>query len=306
MCFRASNIATCLQGRSASRATSTTTSGPTELDHEPVDWGGPWWLQPSVGWHASCSLDLTSAKLSYAHDARFMSACFPCDFEGPCVVFGLKNNEKLVSGKGTCGHKDDNVHGACTSVVPLGRFKRTSLECHIGQMLFGPWWCEDGDGTVERPCGQILSPDLQEHQWHGACPIRPSHTASFHFPPTVALWAGVAAGASAAAATAECCNRLSTRNDNHGWWVGRNHVCADGSSSPCHACFSAVLESADLAAAAVPAVTAVPAVPVVGAGTGPAWTGPAQPGAESGLVELRSVSERGRDFFQSAVRQQPL
>ena len=43
---------------------------------------------------------------------------------------------------------------------------------------------------------------------------------------------------------------------------------------------------------------------------GPAWTGPAQPGAEpgaeSGLVELRSVSERGRDFFQSAVRQQPL
>ena len=96
--------------------------------------------------------------------------------------------------------------------------------------------------------------------------------------------------------------------------MGRNHVCADGSSSPCHACFSAVLESADLAAAAVPAVTAVPAVPVVAAGTGPAWTGPAQPGAEpgtesgaeSGLVELRSVSERGRDFFQSAVRQQPL
>ena len=57
-------------------------------------------------------------------------------------------------------------------------------------------------------------------------------------------------------------------------------------------------------------MTAVPAVPVVAAGTGPAWTGPAQPGAESGaesgLVELRSVSERGRDFFQSAVRQQPL
>ena len=73
---------------------------------------------------------------SYAHDMCFMSACFPCAFEDPGMAFGKLR--KLASGESTCGRKDGNVHGACTSVDPVGRFERAALDCHIGQMLFDP------------------------------------------------------------------------------------------------------------------------------------------------------------------------
>ena len=99
MCFRVSNIATCLQGRVLQgrlrRRQVDLPSWITSSLHHPVGWGGPWWLQPSVGWHASCSLDLTSAKLSYAHDVRFMSACFPVTLKALVWFLVLKNDENL-------------------------------------------------------------------------------------------------------------------------------------------------------------------------------------------------------------------
>ena len=62
--IQVSNIASCLQGRMLQgrlrRWQMDLPCWITSSLHHPVGWGGPWWLQPFVGWHASCSLDYFS------------------------------------------------------------------------------------------------------------------------------------------------------------------------------------------------------------------------------------------------------
>ncbi|CAL1135132.1 unnamed protein product [Cladocopium goreaui] len=67
--------------------------------------------------------DVAQRKFEGTPQWILQGECFKDDFDGTSGP----------PGESTCGRKDGNVHGACTSVDPVGRFERAALDCHIGQ-----------------------------------------------------------------------------------------------------------------------------------------------------------------------------